>query len=318
MGGKALKNTNCVRVNKQLYEKIKEEVLSKLLIYLHIDVVPEAPEKETYGDIDFIYKSDPLINIQKIVCDEFRPKEIFINGDCLSFAYQINETDYFQIDLIKINVNFLMAKFYFSYGDLGNILGRMTKKHDLTLGHEGVWTMYQMERIMIFTEPEQVCKFLNLNYKQWVEGFKTCNELFKWYTTCKYFEKSLFNADNLNYYYKHRANTRPQFKQFMNYIDNLDHIKATENKYTPIDYINIFNKIKEKEEIDKKIEIQKLHHEKFSGMIFLLYVEPKKVNEYKNKFKDYISNHFDFNEWLRNNDILFINNKIREFCQITH
>jgi hypothetical protein len=80
----------------------------------------------------------------------------------------------------------------------------------------------------------------------------------------------------------------------------------------------MFNKIKEKEEIDKRLEIQKLHQEKFSGKVFMLYVEPKKINDYKKRFKDYISAHFDFNEWLHNNDISFINNKIREFCQITN
>lgn len=316
MGGNALKNTNCVRINKNLYEKIKEDILGKLLAYLFIDFVPEAPEKESFGDIDFIYRANSNMNLPKIINDEFSPKETFINGDCYSFSYKINETDYVQIDLIKVS-NFNMAKFYFSYGDLGNIVGRMTKKHDLTLGHEGLWTTYEMERVMLFTDPEPICKFLNLNYEKWRNGFKTKKELFNWYTSCKYFERSIFTYENLNYYYKHRYNTRPQFKEFMDYIEKLPYIWELEKRETVIDYLNMFNKIKEKEEIDKKIAIQKLHHEKFSGKVFMLYVEPKKINDYKKRFKEYISTYFDFDEWLNNNDVLFINKKIKEFCQIS-
>ena len=56
MGGKALKNINCVRVNLELYNEIKSITLSNLLLYNNFESVIEMPKKETFGDLDLIYK----------------------------------------------------------------------------------------------------------------------------------------------------------------------------------------------------------------------------------------------------------------------
>jgi len=52
MGGNALKNTNCIRINKDLYDKIKIIILGKLSSNCTFVLVKEMPEKETFGDLD--------------------------------------------------------------------------------------------------------------------------------------------------------------------------------------------------------------------------------------------------------------------------
>ena len=94
--------------------------------------------------MDILYVSQDNINIINYIKEIFNPKEIYKNGDVISFSYEINSfsEEYFQIDLIKCeneSEKLSMSKYYYSYGDLGNILGRITKKYDIRFGHKGLF-----------------------------------------------------------------------------------------------------------------------------------------------------------------------------------
>jgi hypothetical protein len=141
MGGNALKNVNCVRVNANIYNTIKSTVLVKLQNFIPIfEFVPiiETPEKETFGDLDLLYETKENQNIYNIVNEIFAPKEMIRNGNVISFSFPLGKPDdgYFQIDLIKVS-NIEMAQFYFGYGDIGNIIGFIAKRNHLTFGQEG-------------------------------------------------------------------------------------------------------------------------------------------------------------------------------------
>lgn len=319
MGGNALKNTNCVRVNKELYDKIKSLILYKLSCY-SFSVVFELPEKDSFGDLDLIYEYKQGMNIRDIVNELFSPKETFSNGDILSFSYQINETDYFQIDLIKVpNIN--MAQFYFAYGDIGLILGRILKKNNLTFGHEGLFINYENEKIVLTSNPEVIASFLNLDYQQWLSGFDKKIDINKWIVQCKFFQKDYFNPEKFNHEYKKNLEKRPFFREFVDYIlkndmmIHSDKVTILNESITPsvLDYIEIFGKQSEKELIDQKIQIIRLYQEKFNGHMFLQYTDPRNINKLKEEFKTYITQTRDFNDWLRNNSIDYINEQIKEF-----
>ena len=312
MGGKSLKNTNCVRINLKLYNKIKSIILSKLLHYNNFIPVIEMPGKETFGDLDLIYKCKENQDIRFIVNEIFSPYEVFSNGTVFSFSYKINETDYFQIDLIKVS-NIEMAQFYYGYGDIGHIIGRIMKKNNLTFGIEGLWINYENNKIMLSCVPQEICNFIGLDYNKWKDGFSTEIDIFNWIIQCKYFNKDYFNPDNFNSVYKKNYDTRPNFKLFIDYIFSINIEHNNEIKLNIIDYITIFNKHNEKEIIDKKLYINKLHQEKFSGKVFLLYTDCKNIGKYKDEFKTYICENQDFNEYLLKNDVDFINNQIKEF-----
>lgn len=312
MGGNALKNTNCVRVNKDLYEKIKSIILEKLLPYNNFITVFEMPEKETFGDLDLLYEYKDGVNIRDIVNDIFTPKEVFSNSDLFSFSYQINETEYFQIDLIKVaNIN--MAQFYYGYGEVSNILGRMLKRNGLTFTSDGLFTTYCDQRIILYNDPQLICNFLNLNYIEWKNGFKTKIYVFDWIIKCKYFNKECFSPETFNSEYKKKSRKRPNFVEFLEYIFNSNIKSNILNNQTVLDYITIANKQNDKDIIDQKNKIINLHQEKYNGQVFLKYTDVKNINKCKDEFKKYISQTHDFNEWLMNNNLEIINNKIKEF-----
>ena len=311
MGGNSLKNTNCVRVNLNLYNTIKTCILSKLILYNNFIPIYEIPEKETFGDLDLLYEYNGK-EINKIVNEICEPKEVFSNGNVLSFSHQINEEDFFQIDLIKVS-NIKMAQFYFGYGEVGTILGKILKKNNLTFGIDGLWINYGNSKITLLDNPEEICEFIELDYNKWKCGFTTKIELFDWITETKFFDKNYFSHDSFNSEYKKKYAIRPDFKKFVNYVFEKNMIPKEKINYSVLDYIKLFKKEKEKTIIDHKIFINKLHKEKFNGKVFLQYTEPKNINKWKEEFKKYISMNNNFDEYLFNNSIEFINNEIKNF-----
>jgi len=311
MGGNALKNTNCIRVNLNLYNTIKTCILSKLLLYNEFIPIYEIPEKESFGDLDLLYEYNGK-EIKKIVNEIFTPKEVFSNGNVLSFSHQINEDDFFQIDLIKVS-NIKMAQFYFGYGELGIILGRILKKNNLTFGIDGLWINYGNDKIILSNDPEEICKFTELDYNKWKCGFTTKLELFDWIIETRFFDKIYFSQDSFNSEYKKTYNIRPDFKKFVDYVFEKEMIIKEKVNNSILDYIKLFKKEDEKNIIDHKIYINKLHQEKFNGKVFLQYTEPKNINKWKEEFKKHISMNNDFDEYLFNNSIEFINEEIKNF-----
>jgi hypothetical protein len=318
MGGHALKHVNCIRINKVEYEKIKNYILSTIdsLKLLKLSVLIEAPEKENFGDLDILYLSNKDVNIHGLIKSLFNPKEVVTNGDVISFSYHISELEHFQIDMVK-TINIEMSQFYGGYGDCGNIIGRFTKRANLTFGNEGLWTSYESKKIMLSTIPQEICKYLGLNYDSWITGFKTKIELFNWIIESKYFDINLFKLDTLNSVYRHRYDTRPMFKEFVDYLATII-LQTHEIIDDKLEHINYFNKKDEKDKIDEEIKIIKLHQEKFSGKIFLKYTPCKDINNYKRNFQCYIENKLkeDFNDWLSKNNTEFIEYSIKEFISL--
>jgi hypothetical protein len=305
MGGNALK-LKCVRLNFEIYNNIKTYCIDKLSKYCDFVSIKELPEKESFGDLDLLYQNN--IDIKNIVEQLFSPKEIFINGEILSFAFEVEDNVYFQVDLIKVN-DIEMAQLFFGYGDVGNIIGQMLKKNNLTFGEKGLWTIYEQERIMLSTDPKEITTFLELDYEKWKHGLTTKKEVYEWTMNCKYFDIDYFKPELFNHNSKRKYKRRAGYVEFIEYI--LEHPFTPKNKDTfDKDYITLFHKESEKNIIDENKRIIQLYQDKFNGHIFLQYIEAKLINKCKEEFKKSISN---FNEYLYENTIEVINNDIKDF-----
>lgn len=273
MGGKALKKVKASRIGLEQYVQIKNDLMEKLNKYFQIEFVIEVPNKTDFGDVDVLYdmtdfsnltKSDEhnsfqsdKITIDQIILREFNPVEIVMSGPVCSFAYKFinaseenNSTQYFQVDLIQTK-NIEMSRFYFSYGDLGGIIGRIFQHNCLTFGSEGlrvhpnVETIYeyitkyyscvekhianlnhnikleqiskgQFEKIYLSTNPKEICDVLELNWNKWVEGFNNTNEIYNWICNSPWFNLDYFRA--LDCEHRHRASSRPMYQDFLKYI----------------------------------------------------------------------------------------------------
>ncbi len=315
MGGNALKKVQVVRKNKIDYEKIKQEICDKINNILTYHTISEVPNKETFGDLDILYLYNPKINIREIIIELFKPNEIVTNGDVISFDY-----NNFQIDFIQCE-NLDMAKFYFSYGDLGSIIGRIANYYGIKFGHNGLWinlleNTYDSSitidnrniigKIILSNNPTIICDFFSYDYKKWETGFNSINEIFDWIVNSKYFKKDIFLI--LNSEHRSRLKLRPMYLKFINYLEiNINNIekanlKSAEIKINLQDYsIDYFNKKLDVDTIIKNNKIKKERKEKFNGKTFIdIGIKPKFINIYMEKFKEYIENKFliSFEDWI--------------------
>lgn len=312
MGGHALKKIITTRKTKAEYEKIRNEIYNLLQTEkLQLDFPYEVPGKETFGDLDILYQSEKSINMKDIIIKLFNPEEIVINGDVLSFNYGD-----FQVDMIKCeNINF--AKFYFSYGDFGAIIGRIVNNYGLKFGHEGCWVnvytdendkfnvTHSFGKIMLTTSPEEFCNFIGIDYEKW-NKLNSLEDIFEYIKSVKLFKAEIF--ETLNNDHNRRAKIRPMYIKFLEYINIETKRGGTQiNDNLQINAIKYFNKEIEYKKIFDDLKRKKEISEKFNGKILIeLGVEQKKLGQIIKMFKEKYDD-----AWILNNSKETIINELK-------
>ncbi len=332
MGGKAIKKVQVSRINLEIYEKIKLDIKEKFSSYAQIDFSYDVPGKTSHGDLDVLYKIlDKSVRIRDLIIETYNPEEIVSNGDVISFAYNIDE-EYYQVDFIKCK-SIPMSKFYFSYGDLGGILGRISKFYGLTYGADGMWlslysqtvnqylkktdnpdlvdslekldTTWNLGDIALTSDPEEICCYLDLDYTKWINGFDTEEKIFDWVKSSKYFTPEIFQS--LNSVHRRRVNLRPFYQKFVLSIKGNIEFDLTPNSEISInnqlEAIIYFNKTEELKNLLVKYKINKERKEKFNGNLIMdlgLVDNQQLLGKFISEFKSYINNKFNsgFEEWL--------------------
>lgn len=247
MGGLLLKTWNLPekRIPTNEYNIIKNELVRKLrsdsesLRWVFVDVAPSIRNKETHGDLDIIVgqSSNPNIcmlgrneqDFSKYIESEFGYKP-FKNSNVFSFPYKG-----FQIDVTLYSLNdFFMAVDYSSWGDLGNIMGRVFHKMGLHFGHSGLsfWIRQGLfdnnlqwsdsdhiyEKVVLTRDMKSICEIAGFDYNRWKEGFDTEEDAFDFVIDSKHFNKELFLLENLNHTNRTRNRKRGMYMRFIEYV----------------------------------------------------------------------------------------------------
>jgi len=335
MGGNALKTVKVSRINLDTYNFLKNKILNDLSPYIILDFAHEVPNKIDFGDLDVLYKTPLNLDFRKLIIDKYNPDEIVSNGQVISISYLINK-EYYQVDFVKCS-NLKMSKFFYSYGDLGGVIGTITKNYGISYG-EGLWCNinkdtiknytgndiedYTTTKIILTDEPCEICKYLDLDYEKWISGFETKESIFEWVILSSWFQKDIFF--NLNSFEKKKSNIRPFYKNFIEYIfdenrcDNRNQLKKYNKQ---LEALKFFNKVQLLDEIIKENNIKNERKKKFNGYKFMEYgYVNKDIGILILEFKRYINKKFDkvnnmefFNIWLDNNDESNIDKEIDNF-----
>ncbi len=194
------------------------------------------------------------------------------------------------------------------------------KKYD----HE-IISKAQYDNIFLTNNPKEICDFMGLNYKKWINRFNTKKDIFDWIIDCKWFNKNSFRA--LDYAGRNRAHKRTMYIDFLKYIfeeetdfeinqiekgDSLKYVNFNKQ----LDFIELFNKTNEIDKMISKIDYKNKIKIKFNGKKLLdLGISEKNIKEYKNKFHSIIETKYnmDFDDWIYCNSQELINNEIIEF-----
>jgi len=367
MGGNALKKVKTSRINLTTYNIVKLDLKEKLSNKLNIEFIIEVPNKTDFGDVDVIYLKNNQIKICDLVKEIYNPEEIVLNGGVCSFSYKIildGNVTYFQVDLIESD-DLVMSRFYFSYGDLGGIIGRVSQYIGLKFGSAGLWVCSnsqtiqkfleltenielknflnlelekinlgldtisnaQYSNIILTTNPKIICEYLDLDWDVWSRGFDRMEKIFEWIRKSRYFNLDSFRA--MDYEHRHRANKRPMYQKFIEYIFSSEPNFTIENgnstKYSntnlQLESIEYFTKLNLLKDMIIQIYKELVRKNKFNGKkIIELGIVNKEISICTKEFKKKIELEYgiEFNNWLDDNNVQTIDYVLKEYITKTY
>ena len=236
MGGNAIK-----QVPVRRYERVEFEALSVEVIdivkqnfnswFSKQEIIPYYRNKPSFGDMDVVAKLNAPLDqksideIREHISKAFDSKEIHFSDKVFSFEYKN-----FQIDLICcVEGEYETSRNYFSYNDLGNLVGRVAKSSfNLSFGHKGLLYKVRYDNslvlgeILLSTDIREMLSFLGFDPQSWKEGFDEIEDVFRYVISSKYFHKSYFDLNNLNHINKTRNRKRESYMSFLKFIEGLN------------------------------------------------------------------------------------------------
>lgn len=148
MGGKAL-STPTRRISRSEFNMIESSVQDFLNERdVPFQSIPFYRKKDSFGDFDIVV-SDSIQDrellasegtfgsLKKDLAEVFHSRSFFVNSNVCSFEFRHSpeEEEGFQVDFICFPENDMQAAAdYFSYNDLGNLIGCVAHKMGLSYG----------------------------------------------------------------------------------------------------------------------------------------------------------------------------------------
>lgn len=215
-----MKNCETRRIPAADYHELCKKVIAdigEITPGLRPVVIPSYRTKEDFGDMDVLVYSEHMSSgfLDKI-CEKWKSKERVSNGGCHSL-----ELNGFQIDIITAPADeFRFALAYFSWNDLGNLMGRVAHKMGLKFGHDGLYYALRdgtnhLEEVQIITHPDVAISWLGFNLERWYKGFDTLEEIFEFVAANPYFNPDIYLFDNMNAVSRIRDKKRKTYNAFL-------------------------------------------------------------------------------------------------------
>jgi len=311
MGGKALNRYGVFteRKNTEEFNQIGYEIGVKVFFDLALfsHVIKCYNTKADHGDLDLLIKVDidTNINWNEYIKTAFNPKAVYSNGGVHSFDYKD-----FQIDFIPIKAsNWEIAKTYFSFDPLGNIMGKTYHKFGLSYGWEGLFYKFRnfngnnSADILLSADAKKIFEFGGYDYDRYLKGFETLEDILKFTIDGKYFDSEMFKIENLKHLDRKRNRKRGSYHIFLNYLTENNIVKEypfDRNKDNYLDAINKF--FPEADLMDKlyvlkeKDRLNNVISQKFNGdivMSWLPNLQGKELGIAIGKFKSALGEDYD-------------------------
>ncbi|KAI0086550.1 hypothetical protein BDY19DRAFT_894795 [Irpex rosettiformis] len=239
MGGNAfatlLPGASFPRMSPEVYNRLKDDLTKRLQAFFEVVAVPrEAPEKVDHGDLDFVVcNSRRDFNLEEVWKALGAREAVLLEGNRISnFAIpaEIPSGDasevYHQVD-VRVCTDleeFDRAIAYNSYGDLGMILGSVTRAAQLVFGNNGLKLAKPVPTsppctLRLSASFPDILSFLSLSIDKWREGFATRTEIFDWVASSPLFD--VWNARRTpGMLQKGKPGERPMYRAFIEYAEH--------------------------------------------------------------------------------------------------
>ena len=266
MGGNATVQFGTKRISKQEYQSAYHSICDLMSSAFPADDhdvqygdIPYFADKSDFGDMDFLSTVPPQFFEQLIETD--LAKEIGFevvgkvkNGGVTSYALQYSDSNAanvlepfsFQFDYIFSQPqDYQFTRNYFSYNDLGNLIGRVAAAYGYKFGFDGLFKktfLDQDNRVLELSYPitkhnmlpynhkietvltknyDEALEFLGFDVERYHKGFNSKQEIFEFVCSSKFFDPSYFALENRNHYQRVRDMKRTTYSEFLDYVSAL-------------------------------------------------------------------------------------------------
>lgn len=222
MGGNAMAPFGARRFGRDEYKMLSLEILVKLD---HIPghygwvEIPSYSSKESFGDLDILCTNVTNEVFQEILRIFGNPPHSR-NSGVMSFVYKE-----LQVDIISsLPEDYAISLIYFSYNDLGNLMGKLYHKFGLKYGHSGLLLPIRdgdnmLAEVVISRNMYKIFGFLGLDIGRFTKGFDKLEDVFDFVISSPYFSPDLFSFENMNSIARIRDRKRSTYNAFLKYIE---------------------------------------------------------------------------------------------------
>lgn len=222
MGGNLFK---LGRMQKEAYLALEAELRERLEeLYPDRYRIPRfIREKPDFGDADILL-SDALITtdwpaLRQELIAAFAVRDHRSQPRLLSTDYRGFQVDFFLIPEAELDA----AWHFLCDNDLGNILGKLFRRLGLKYGMDGLSYVFRRTRgsyrrdILLSRDWRRILAFIGLDYRRWLQGFDTYQDMFDWVIAGPFFTADPFLDPSIRT--RARERRRGTMKRFIDYLE---------------------------------------------------------------------------------------------------
>lgn len=246
MGGKALPGIPTRRLSAAEFHALTAELPARLSARLgcRIEPITAYRTKPDFGDLDLLLDADALEQrfgedwpraLDAAARELSHARKVVVNGSRRDGRFLIDTTamsydhrpslavdEGFQVDLILTRAaTFDVAKGYYAYNDLGNLVGRVAHRLGFVYGHRGL--LYPLRKsptqliamVDVSRDTDACLSFLGYDASRFRQGFDTLEEVFAYAASSPYFHRSIYLLENRNHASRMRDRKRATYAGFL-------------------------------------------------------------------------------------------------------
>lgn len=227
MGGSALSKPS-VRLDAATFVSVRDRIVKQLQSLFHsvnINYIPYYLSKESFGDLDIL--TDRMLDSLEVSM-VIKALEVVQNSSITSYGIDV-DGEMFQVDLIYAEpsiYNFALG--YFSYNDLGNLIGRISHAAGFKFGHKGMSYVIRepdndnhvLSEVLVTNNFNTALEFLGYDASKFLpETFITIEDVYRFAASSPYFSADIFQLHNRNSISRIRDKKRKTYMGFLKWLE---------------------------------------------------------------------------------------------------